>query len=90
MTPSPIPCPFVYANGRQCGGFVRRARAYGPTRRDGIIERAYVRKYRLWCTEKDDHAGILSTPTSKNRMEFYPDQLPQGVEDRLWDEGMLS
>jgi hypothetical protein len=86
----PIPCPFVYANGRKCTGFVRRARAYGPTRGNRYVERDYVRKYRLWCTEKDNHAGILSNPASKGRMEFYPDELPPGVEDRLWADDLLT
>ena len=27
-----IPCPFVYANGRCCTGFVSSARGYGPRR----------------------------------------------------------
>ena len=86
----PIPCPFVYANGRHCTGVVRRARAYGPTGRDGVVRREKVRKYRLWCSEKDDHAGVLSSPDAKPRMEFYPDQLEPGVEDRLWADGLLT
>jgi len=86
----PIACPFVYANGRRCTGFIRRARAYGPTDRHGRIIRHKVRKYRLWCTDKDNHAGILTSFEGKQRMEFYPDQLAPGVEDRLWDEDLLS
>ncbi len=74
-----IPCPFVYANGRKCCGVVRQARAYGPTRGKHYVNRADVRKYRLWCSDKDDHAGAVSDHTSKERMEFYPDELPPGV-----------
>jgi hypothetical protein len=85
----PIPCPFVYPNGRPCHGFVRMARAYGPHRPGRPISRTEVGKYRLWCSDKDDHAGVLATPEAKQRMEFYPGQLPPGVEDRLWAEGLL-
>lgn len=89
MSQPAIPCPFVYANGRHCAGVIRRARAYGPTRRDGTIERTKVRKYRLWCSEKDDHAGVVARFDAKRRMEFYPDQLEPGVEDQLWTSGLL-
>ncbi len=90
-TPEPlIPYPFVYANGRQCTGVVRRARAYGTTDRHGRVKRSKVRKYRLWCTEKDDHAGIRSTPTAKERMEFYPDHLGDEIVDQFWNGDLLS
>lgn len=85
-----IPCPFVYANGKRCTGFVRRARAYGPTRGRGYVDREDVRKYRLWCSEKDDHAGFLPNPATKNRMEFYPDEFEAGVEDRIWAGELLG
>src|ERR1700722_19452791 len=81
--PEAIPCPFVYASGRRCTGHVYRARAYGPSRE-------HVRKYRLWCSEKDDHAGAVSDPVSKSRMEFYPDELAPGVVEMLWSGGMLD
>lgn len=67
-------CPFVYANGRQCTGTVFRARAYGRGRRDALLE-CDIRKIRLWCSEKNDHAGAVPSFDSKDRMEFYPDQL---------------
>ncbi len=85
----PIPCPFVYADGHKCSGFVRQARAYGPTRGRYHVDRAHVRKYRLWCSEKDDHAGAVSSLDAKRRMEFFPDQLAPGVEDRLWGYDLL-
>ena len=41
----PIPCPFVYANGKRCTGHVRRAKAFGPVRKfGGRLPREYVRK----------------------------------------------
>ena len=85
-----IPCPFVYANGRLCTGTVRLARAYGPSRGRPHVERGDVRKYRLWCSEKDDHAGAVNNSTGKDRMEFYPDRLPKGLEDRIWSDGLLG
>jgi len=51
-------CPFVYASGRKCSGHVNRAKAYGPRDREGGLR--VVKKYRLWCSEKDDHAGVVS------------------------------
>jgi hypothetical protein len=88
----PIPCPFVYANGKRCPGHVRRAKAFGPKRKfRGELPREYVHKYRLWCTEKDDHAGILtSSLEAKERMEFYPDDLPVETLDALWGRGMVE
>ncbi len=77
-----IPCPFVYSTGRKCTGTIYRARAYGDGRN--------VRKYRLWCSERDDHAGAVSSFEGKDRMEFYPDQLPQGMEEKLRDLDLLS
>lgn len=85
-----IPCPFVYANGRCCSGVVWQARAYGPTRGKHYTTREDVRKYRLWCSEKGDHAGRVPSSRGKHRMEFYPDQLAPGVEDRLWNESRLG
>jgi hypothetical protein len=87
--PDKIACPFVYSDGRKCTGHVYRARAYG--RRSGAdIERQDVRKYRLWCSEKDDHAGAVSGFIEKRRMEFYLDQLPPGVEEALWQSDILE
>jgi hypothetical protein len=85
-----ISCPFVYANGKQCGGSVSGARAYGPRGKHGHPERHRVKKYRFWCTAGWDHAGAVSGPLSKERMEFYPDQLPEGLEDELWKSGFFS
>jgi len=90
MDTQSIPCPFVYADGRKCAGVVRQARAYGPTRGQHYVARNDVRKYRLWCSEKDDHAGAISCSESKERMEFYPDELAPGVEDRLWADGLMG
>ena len=72
-----LACPFVYANGRKCCGFIRRVRLYGG---DTVHN---AKKVRLWCSEKDDHAGAVSSWVTKERMEFYPDQLPKEIFDAL-------
>lgn len=90
MDTSSIPCPFVYADGHKCSGVIRKARAYGPTRGNQYVDRADVRKYRLWCSEKEDHGGAVPSIAAKQRMEFYPDELQPGVEDRIWDENFLA
>ncbi len=91
MEPKSIPCPFVYADGHRCTGVVRQARAYGPTKWGAhYVAREDVRKYRLWCSEKDDHAGAVSGYASKDRMEFYPDKLPLGLEDEIWAGNLLA
>jgi hypothetical protein len=85
-----IPCPFIYAKGRQCCGVIYRAVGYGPRRNGDFVFREDVRKYRLWCSEKDDHAGSVPTFEGKMRMEFYPDELAPGVEDRLWARRLVN
>jgi hypothetical protein len=65
-----IACPFVYADGKHCTGTIYRAIAYGR-RPDGT-----VKKWRLHCSEKGDHAGAAHDFVGKERMEFYPDRLP--------------
>lgn len=67
-------CPFVYANGRRCSGEIWQARGYGKGRY-GVVEKHNIRKIRLWCSEKGDHAGAISSLEGKNRMGFYPDEL---------------
>jgi len=69
-----VACPFTYRNGRKCCGYIIGARLYGRGK-----DYPNVRKVRLWCSEKDDHAGAVSSFVSKERMEFYPDMLPAGV-----------
>jgi hypothetical protein len=77
-------CPFTYANGRHCNGEIRQARAYGRNNH-GLVEEANIKKIRLWCSEKDDHAGAISSFASKERMEFYPDEL---VKLGLYEEAV--
>lgn len=81
-------CPFIYVDGRRCKGTIYRAKAYGPSRGYDHPERDRVRKYRLWCSLKDDHAGF--DPGGKLRMEFYPDELSAAAIDKLWQGDLLG
>jgi hypothetical protein len=74
------PCPFVYANGKQCTGYVYRWKTYGGDR----FETA--RKVRLWCSEKDDHEGAVSSWAGKERMEFHPDKLPKAIREAVFPD----
>ena len=80
-------CPFVYANGKRCPGEIHRIKAYGVHGRGRHRE---VRKYRVWCSLKGNHAGILSNFDAKQRMEFYPDQLPADLLDWAWETGFVE
>jgi hypothetical protein len=79
MDTKTIPCLFVYADGHRCSGEIYRACAYGPSRGKDFVNRDDVRKYRMWCSEKGDHAGAISDSVSKQRMEFYPDEIPDDI-----------
>jgi hypothetical protein len=81
--PDPLRCPFVYATGHQCTGTIYRAAAYGG-------HGGEVKKYRLWCSDKDDHAGAVTSPWAKQRMEFYPDHMRAGLIDHLTNAGMVE
>jgi ureidoglycolate lyase len=82
-------CPFVYANGKRCPGEIHRIKAYGVRWR-GRGRQPEVRKYRIWCTLKGDHAGVLSSREGKQRMEFYPDELPDDLLDWAWETDMVE
>ena len=83
-------CPFTYSDGQKCDGVVQQARAYGRVQPDGSSAREGVRKYRLWCSKGWDHAGAVSDCVSKRRMEFYPDELPPGLENALWTSNLVT
>src|SRR4051794_27656932 len=77
MEKSGMRCPFVYAKGQRCKGHVVGVQGYGP-RFDGQMR---VRKVRFWCSDKDDHTGTTFGTWGKERMEFYPDQLPDDLRE---------
>jgi hypothetical protein len=82
MTTNSIPCPFVYANGKSCTGYVTRVEAYKADiswyqRTDGSWKFDWDRPrshFHLFCSEKGNHAGAYSGDDP--RMKFYLDQLP--------------
>ena len=63
---------------RPLPGHIGGWRTYGGDR----FETA--RKVRLWCSEKDDHAGGVGSRVGKERMEFYPDQLRPDIRDAIF------
>jgi hypothetical protein len=77
-----FPCPFIYANGRKCRGHITGFRVYGPRRGDELLE---VRKVRLWCSERDDHQGAVRSWAGRERMEFYPDRLPDYLRKPIFE-----
>ena len=78
MSKVELSCPFVYSNGKKCTGHVVSWKIYGG---DTF---ATARKVRLWCSEKDDRAGAISSWVGKERMEFYPDRLPKPIFEAVF------
>jgi hypothetical protein len=81
--PADIPCPFVYASGKQCTGHIVRIEAYKADLRwtqldDGTwtFSTGQPRShYHLFCSAKDNHAGW----GKEDRLKFYYDQLPDSL-----------
>jgi hypothetical protein len=77
MNTGKLACPFVDANGKCCDGRVTGWRLYGG-------QTIYMaRKVRLWCSLKHDHCGSVSSQAGKDRMEFYPNELPKQVFEAI-------
>ena len=38
----------------------------------------------MWCSDKDDHAGTVRSWAGKERMEFYPDRIPEDLKGFVW------
>jgi hypothetical protein len=67
----------------------RRGKAFGRTdTRCG--EEISPNKYRIWCSDKWDHAGAVSSWDVKLRMEFYPDEMPDGMVEALESAGLME
>jgi hypothetical protein len=86
MTTSTVPCPFVYAKGRKCPGYITHVEAYKcdvswGQDADGNW-RPHVQEvrshYHLFCSERGSHAGI-GLPDN-GRMKFYLNELPDGLK----------
>lgn len=83
-----IPCPFVYANGKGCGGHIVRVEAYkadiewqiddSGRWRFGFDPRSH---YHLFCSEKGNHAGFKRQDDAQ--MKFHWRELPSQIRDLL-------
>ena len=76
-------CPYVYADGKACGGHVVRIEAYKADLEwdyaDGGWRFASFPRshYHLYCSEKGDHVGHKRR--ADDRMKFFLDQLPDNL-----------
>jgi hypothetical protein len=80
-----IPCPFVYSSGKgkRCQGHVVRVEAYKADLKwefsaDGVWSFAYgapLSHYHLFCSEKNNHAGLKREDALKFRWEELPVEL---------------
>jgi hypothetical protein len=81
----PIPCPFVYANGKNCPGHITRVEAYKADlswdrQADGTWKFEWDgprSHYHVFCSLKGNHAGYGRPDDSQ--MKLYLDQLPDGL-----------
>ena len=79
-----IPCPFVYASGKQCTGHIVKIETYKADlewelKDDGTwgFGHAPLTQYHLFCSEKSNHAGYIGSDS--DQLKFYADQLPDEV-----------
>ena len=83
---APIPCPFVYANGRCCTGHVVRIEAYkaditwlpDADGRWSFHFRPHSH-FHLFCSEKGNHAGFRRQDPMD--MKFWFDRLPAAIQE---------
>ena len=89
-----VPCPFVYADGRRCSGYIVRIEGYKADlywRADaagwsfGFQPRSH---YHLFCSEKGNHAGFRRQDS--HAMKFWFDQLPEPVQKLLENTGVCK
>ena len=77
-----IPCPFVYANGKKCAGYIERVEAYKAdiewaVDADGkwVFRVGAPRShYHVFCSAKNNHAGWMRP--DNYQMKFYLNDLP--------------
>ena len=79
-----VACPFVYANGRVCGGRITRVEAYkadvtwtADKHERWSFDFTPRSHFHLFCSEKGNHAGFGRA--DPEQMKFWSDTLP----DRL-------
>lgn len=92
MNSQPVPCPFVYANGKQCTGHVVRIEAFKADlewKLDGSGNWKFGwteprSHFHVYCSEKDGHA--LHGKPDNNQMKFYANELPAELLAVIHDE----
>ena len=88
----PIPCPFVYANGKICTGHITRFEMYHARMRwennedDWVFSFQEGTHYHLYCSEKGNHAGFKKG--DDYRMKFWYDQLPDEIQSLIERTGL--
>lgn len=79
----PIPCPFVYANGRACDGHITRIEAYKADLEWSLDSEQWVvgfaprSHYHLFCSAKGGHAGVKRPDDPQ--MKFHWRELPPAI-----------
>ena len=80
----PVPCPFVYANGKRCTGRIVRVEAYKADiewseddKGQWCFDWRPGSHYHLFCSEHGNHAGWKRQDDS--RMKLFFDELPDGL-----------
>jgi hypothetical protein len=80
-----IPCPFVYATGKACVGYIDRVAVFkadvewtrGPD--DAwSVDWSPRSHYHLFCSERGNHAGTKRN--DDDRMKFFYRDLPEDVK----------
>lgn len=82
---TPIPCPYIYANGRVCTGHVTCIEAYKADvtwafDKEGKWQFGFQARshFHLFCSEKGNHAGFRKRDS--DGMKFRFDQLPEPLQ----------
>ena len=90
-----IPCPYRYAEGKKCPGYITHTVMYKADLEWSINEsgqwtlnftqaRSHVH---LSCSEKGNHAGYRKPDDAQ--MKFYPDKLPPKVEAIVFGDAVV-
>ena len=85
MAHAPVPCPFVYADGRHCEGHVVRVEVYKADdawafdESKGWSFEFFPRShFHVFCSEKGNHSGNRRRDDA--RLKFYFDDLPEPLQ----------
>jgi hypothetical protein len=84
-----MPCPFVYANGKKCGGYIKQVEfikcgVVFTLNQNGDIISVGVETPRyhvhLYCSEKEGHGGIRG---HSEQMKVWYDDLPKELVEKI-------